>query len=78
MFLTVSLPRDGRAFEPGVDDPVRRAELERRLALAERRIVSEAARILGMREDMIGVSGRLIESCCGAGCQCCATGAISS
>lgn len=70
-FLTVSLPSDERPFALANDSAARQSELERRIALAEKRIVSEAARILGMEEDMVGVSGRLIESCCGAGCQSC-------
>lgn len=69
--LTVGLPADGRPFERGGGDPERRAELERRLAAVESRIVSEAARILGLPEDMVSVDARLIETCCGAGCQPC-------
>lgn len=71
LFLTVGLPLDGRPFERGSGAPERRAELERRLAAVEARVVSEAARVLGMPEDMVAVSGRLVETCCGAGCQSC-------
>lgn len=69
--LTVSLPPDGKPFERGGGDPGRRAELERRLASAQSRIVFEAARALGMPEDMVAINPRLIEGCCGAGCQSC-------
>lgn len=68
-FLTVGLPAEGVPFERGRGNPERRAELDRRLEAARDFIVSEASRLLGMPEDMVSVDARLVETCCGAGCQ---------
>ena len=70
VYFSLGLPSEGDAFtrEPNAE---RRAELQRRLDAARCRIVSEAARILDLPETNIGAHERLIENCCGAGCQSC-------
>lgn len=74
LHLTFGLPPDGRPFERGGGDPERRAELTRRLKAAEARIVARAAEILGKDPSVFVLHERLVESCCGAGCQSCLLG----
>lgn len=70
VYFSIGLPPGGDAFtrEPNAE---RRAELQRRLDAARGRIVAEAARILGLPEANVSAHERLIESCCGVGCQSC-------
>lgn len=74
LHLTFGLPPDGRPFERGGGDPERRAELTRRLKAAEARIVARAAEILGKDPSVFVLHERLVEGCCGAGCQSCLLG----
>lgn len=73
--LTFSLPPDGRPFERGGGEPARREELKRLLAASEAAITDFAARNLGVDPAIIVLHERLIEGCCGAGCESCLLGA---
>lgn len=74
LHLTFGLPPDGRPFERGGGDPERRAELARRMKAAEARIIARAAEILGKDPSVFVLHERLVEGCCGAGCQSCLLG----
>lgn len=71
VWVTVSLPRDGEPFEHGGGAPERREQLSRRLETARERATELVARTLGLPADDVSFNERLIESCCGAGCQSC-------
>lgn len=72
--LTFSLPPDGRPFERGAGEPTRREELKRRLASSGAVITDFAARTLGVDPTIIVLHERLIEGCCGVGCESCLLG----
>lgn len=72
--LTLGLPLDGRPFERGSGDPDRVDELKRRVARAEAQLVALAAKALGVAPSAIVLNERLIESCCGVGCEACLVG----
>lgn len=74
LHLTFGLPPDGRPFERGGGDPARREELSRRLKAAEAALVARAAEILGKDAAVFVLHERLVEGCCGAGCQSCLLG----
>lgn len=76
--LTFGLPPDGSPFERGGGDPVRRAELKRRLKTSEARIVALVAATLGVEPGSVTLHERLIEGCCGVGCESCLLGAGNS
>lgn len=69
--LTLSLPLNGRPYERGFGDPERQAELSRRLSEAGPRITAMAAEALRVPADSIILQERLIETCCGVGCEAC-------
>lgn len=71
LWVTVSLPREGTPFEHGSGTPARREELSRRLDGARTRATELVARALGLPEEDVAFNERLIEGCCGAGCQSC-------
>lgn len=71
VWVTVSLPRDGRPFAHGSGDEGRREELSRRLDAARERATALVAAALGIPADDVAFNERLIEGCCGAGCQSC-------
>ena len=70
LYLNVSLAPDGAAYtrQPS---PERKLALSQKLDGLEARIISEASRILDLQPSAISVNGRLIENCCGMGCQSC-------
>ncbi|MBI2387803.1 MAG: PepSY domain-containing protein [Elusimicrobia bacterium] len=72
--LTFGLPPDGRPFERGGGDPARREELERRLESSAARITALVAETLGVDPASVVLHERLVEGCCGAGCQSCLLG----
>ncbi len=71
VWITVGLPREGRPFERGSGDAARRAELSDKLAKVEAKAAELVARTLGMPLEDVAFSERLLEGCCGAGCQSC-------
>ncbi|MBI5246217.1 MAG: hypothetical protein HY923_03485 [Elusimicrobia bacterium] len=76
--LTFGLPPDGRPFERGGGDPARREELKRRLESSEARITALVAETLGVDPASVVLHERLVEGCCGAGCESCLLGAGKS
>lgn len=71
VYLSVSLPREGRDFDRGSGEQARRSELAARLAQVESRARELVSSALGLDPSMVMFNERLIEGCCGAGCQSC-------
>lgn len=69
--VIVSLPKGDIPFVKESGDPARIELLKARLLAAEDQIRSEVATHLGMPVDLVGVTRRLIETCCGEKCAYC-------
>ncbi len=70
VWITLGLPREGRPFR-GPEDEERQAELSRKRASVEADAALLVARVLGVSVEDVAFNERLVEDCCGAGCQSC-------